>query len=287
MELFTLGVGHYTEQDIKEGARALTGYGLEAHSFHFRPFAHDDGIKNILGQSGQFNGEDFARIILQQRDGAVWVAYKLYRHFVADVSPHPDEATQSVINQMADGLFRNHYEMRPVLKAVFKSRHFYDPSIIGNQIKSPAQLVVGSARVLNAQVKDVGILTDAMSMMGQKLFEPPSVAGWDVGRGWINTSTLYVRQNLCAYLITGKLPFNDGWSAEKVSYDPTFMTADLPSKTPAAVADHLLATLLGCQAPPQRREELIHFLEARNGITHDVLIAALLLITAMPEYQLC
>ncbi len=287
MELFTLGVGHYTEQDIKEGFRSLTGYGVDDHEFRFHPRVHDDGTKTILGQTGSFDGEDFVRIILAQRQCSIWVSYKLYRHFVADIGPRPDNQTQSVIDQMADTMLSHQYEIRPVLKQILKSRHFYDPSIIGNQIKSPVQLVVGAARMLNTPINDVGILADAMSTMGQKLFDPPSVAGWDVGRGWINTSTLFVRQNLCAYLITGKLPFNDGWSSDKIEYDPSFLVADLPKKTPETVADRLMTTLLGCQAPMQRREELVKFLKDRHGPSRDVLIAATLLITAMPEYQLC
>lgn len=287
MELFTLGVGHYTEQDIKEGARALTGNGVDDNEFRFRRSIHDEGVKTILGQAGPFDGEGFVRVILQNRRCPVWVATKLYKHFVGDIDLKPDPSAESVIAQLAEGLWTSKYELKPVLKGLFMSQHFYDPAIMGNQIKSPAQLVVGSARVLGAPTRDTRTLHDAMAMMGQRLFDPPSVAGWYGGRGWINTSTLFVRQNLCTYLLTGKLPFEDGWSAQKLDFDPTFLIADLPTKTPEAVADHLLATLLGTHAG-DRRDDLVRFLKDRSaGMTRDVLVGALLLITAFPEYQLC
>ncbi|MCX5661561.1 MAG: DUF1800 domain-containing protein [Planctomycetota bacterium] len=287
MELFTLGVGHYTEQDIKEGARALTGNSFDDNEFRFRAPIHDGGVKTILGQFGPYDGEQFVRVILQNRQCPVWVATKLYKHFVGDIDLKPDASAESVVAQLAEALWGAQYELKPTLKTLFKSQHFYEPAIMGNQIKSPAQIVVGSARVLGAPQRDVRTLHDAMAMMGQRLFDPPSVAGWYGGRGWINTSTLFVRQNLCAYILTGKLPLEDGWSAQKLDFDPMFLIADLPTKSPEAVADHLLATLLGTHAP-DRRDDLVRFLKGRSaGITRDVLVGALLLITALPEYQLC
>ncbi len=288
MELFTLGEGNYTENDIKQGARALTGYTARDNDFVFRQNAHDAGAKTILGKRGRFNGDDFVRILLAHRQCAAFVAYKLYRHFVSDMPNGPDPAAKTVIRKLAQQLYARQYQIAPVLKTLFKSEHFYDPAIVGNLIKSPAQLVVGTVRGLQPPDRDAGILDTAMNMMGQRLFDPPSVAGWDGGRSWINTSTLFVRQNLCAYLISGKLPFKDGWSRNDVNYDPGFLVKDLPAPKPAAVTDHLIATLLGDRVAPQRREQLIGFLSDRGGpINRDTLIATLLLITAMPEYQLC
>jgi uncharacterized protein (DUF1800 family) len=288
MELFTLGVGNYSEGDIKEGARALTGYGVEDNDFQFRPFVHDGGTKEILGQRGTFDGEGFVRVLLARADCPLFVCYKLYKHFVGDIDEKPTAAQEAVIRQLARVLVDNRYELKPVLKAMFKCEHFYDAAVVGNQIKSPAQFVAGTTRVLSTPPRDLNALSDAMAMMGQKLFDPPSVAGWYGGRNWINTSTLFVRQNLAAYLITGKLPFDDGWSAEEMDYDPTFLIEGLPERTPEAVVARLMVTLIGASAPPERSEQLITFLKGRGReIKRDTLIALLLLITAMPEFQLC
>jgi hypothetical protein len=142
--------------------------------------------------------------------------------------------------------------------------------------------------MLNTPTRNLGMLTDAMAMMGQKLFDPPSVAGWDGGRGWINTSTLFVRQNLATYLIAGKVPGDGSWNASKVEYDPGFLIADLPGKSPEKVVDRLVNLLIGTHAAAERRGELTKFLAARRGgVTGDALLATLTLVAAMPEYQLC
>jgi len=180
------------------------------------------------------------------------------------------------------------YEFRPVLKALFKSQHFYSPLVMGNLIKSPTQLLVGLVRVLNTPMRDAKVLTEAMAMMGQQLFEPPSVAGWDGGRAWINTSTLFVRQNLATYLITGKLPYDDNWSREKVGYDPMPLIVGLTDRSMTGVIDHLMATLLGDYVTMERRQVLIDYARERKlEVNTDSMIALLLLITSMPEFQLC
>ncbi len=288
MELFTLGEGNYTENDIKEGARALTGYGIEGNNFRFYRDRHDDGYKQILGQRGNFNGDDFVNLCLQRRSCGEFICLKLYRHFVGDLPDGPDAPARSVITNLARQLVRDKYRLGGVLKTLFRSEHFYDPAIMGNMIKSPTQLVAGIVRTLDTPVRDIGALVDAMDMMGQRLFDPPSVKGWNGGRAWINTSTLFIRQNLATYLITGKSSYDRGWSRHHLNYDPSFLIEGMPIRTPSAVVEHLCATLLGEQLHPQRREQLTAFLEARGGkLNRDTIIALLLLMTAMPEFQLC
>ncbi len=288
MELFTLGVGAYGENDIKQGARALTGYGVEDNDFAFHRNAHDEGQKEILGRKGLFDGEDFVRILLGRPQCPLFISYKLYRHFVGDIDEKPTDTQETVIRAMAKVLSDNRYELKPVLKTLFMSEHFYDPQIVGGMVKSPAQLLVGTARMLNTPARNSGTLAAAMSMMGQQLFEPPSVAGWDGGRGWINTSTLFVRQNLATYLITGKVPGDQNWSQDTVGYDPLFLLADLADRSPGSTVNLLSNLLLGEHAAAGRREELTKYLAARRGgITQGSVLAMLMLITAMPEYQLC
>ncbi len=286
MELFTLGEGNYTENDIKEGARALTGYTFEDDAFVFDARQHDSGEKTILGQRGKYDGDGFVKLLLTRPACAEFVAFKLYRHFVADV---PDfkllSAPQGVVvKRLAEMLRAGGYALRPVLKTLFASRHFYDDSVVGNMIKSPVQLAVGTVRTLRTPVRNMDVLSNAMGLMGQRLFDPPTVAGWDGGPTWINSSTLFVRQNLCVYLLTGVQPGRKG--AEKTAYDPKFLTAGLPAQSPPSVVDHLMVTLLGAQRLPQRREQMMAFIRNRGGMKQDTVLALLLLMTAMPEYQL-
>lgn len=288
MELFTLGEGNYTEKDIKEGARALTGYGVDGNEFRFYKNQHDDGMKQIFGERGTFNGDDFAQMCLMRRSCGEFVCLKLYKHFVSDLPDGPNAPARSVITQLARQLVRDRYRLRGVLKTLFRSEHFYDPAFMGNMIKSPTQLVAGTIRTLNTPERDLDKLLDAMAMMGQQLFDPPSVKGWNGGRAWINTSTLFIRQNIAAYLITGKTPYERGWDRNQLDYDPMFLIEGMAINTPSAVVEHLCATVLGENVHPKRREQLTQFLEERGGRVHrDTIIALLLLMTAMPEYQLC
>ena len=288
MELFTLGEGYYTEADIREGARALTGYTYKDDAFYFQEDQHDDGMKTILGQTGAWDGEDFVRILLTQRACSRFIAYKLYDHFVADISQGETEAATRVIDQLASVIRKHKYQLKPALTALFMSRHFYDPAIMGNQVKSPVQLVVGTVRMLDTPTRQVSMLQQALNTMGQQLFAPPSVAGWDGGRSWINTSTLFVRQNTATYLITGKRPNQKNWNSKKMGYDPMPLVESLLSNEPRVVVDHLLDSMIAVPVAEQRRAALAQVLEDSGGeVNRDALAGLLVLITALPEYQLC
>ncbi|MFN7614296.1 MAG: DUF1800 family protein, partial [Phycisphaerae bacterium] len=170
---------------------------------------------------------------------------------------------------------------------------FYDDTIMGQQIKSPVQLVVGAVRSLNTPVRDLSILNDALDLMGQRIFFPPSVKGWDGGRTWINTSTLFVRQNILAFLIAGKKPqgYDPSANTDRFNVDALFAgVADdslVAQREPAAVAMHLLKLTLGT-APDHAVLALRDFLKSRkNEVNQETILGCLLLITAMPEYQLC
>ena len=291
MELFTLGEGNYSENDIKQGAKALTGYHVEDNDFVFNENRHDDSKKTVLGETGNMDGDDFVDVLLDQPACPRYIALKLYRHFVADVPDYLDEVpkeNREVVERLALMLKKNGYKIGPVLKRVFKSEHFYDEQIVGKKIKSPTQLVIGTARSLGTPTRSTGTLSDGLSAMGQELFDPPSVAGWCGGRSWINTSTLFTRQNVCTYLITGKDPRQKKWDRKQVNYDPMLLLAGVDSREPEPVVDHFVGFMLGDHTPMARREPLYKFMRERDkGVTKDSLIGLLTLITAMPEYQLC
>jgi uncharacterized protein (DUF1800 family) len=301
MELFSLGVGNYTEQDIKEGARALTGYTFSDDEFVFRANDHDQNPKRILGKQGRMDGDDFVRAILEQPACSRFMARKLYKFFAADIPPLEatnndrtlDPVAASAIRDLASVMRSSKYEVRPVLRRLFLSEHFYDERLMGEQIKSPVQLVVGAVRSLNTPTRDLGLLVDALDLMGQKIFEPPSVKGWDGGRSWINTSTVYVRQNIMAFLLTGKKPVGYDAMAADEKYDPQPLLEELAKASPGAerdieqVTEYLLRFTLG-KAPTDARDVLMNFAKGLDvGVSPDLITGMLLLITAMPEYQLC
>ena len=301
MELFSLGIGAYTEHDIKEGARALTGYTFNDDAFVYRQNDHDTGGKTILGQTGNWDGDEFVKIILAQKACSRFIARKLYKNFVADILPLEatendkalDPSMKRAIDDLASTMLSAKYEIKPVLRRLFLSEHFYDAQVRNQQIKSPIQLVVGAVRSLNTPVRDLAILVDALDLMGQNLFLPPSVKGWDGGRSWVNTSTLYVRQNILAFLLTGKKPQGYDALSDAEKFDPTPLLAELAKADPGAekdinkVIDYLLRFTLG-SAPTEAQADLKEFASGLGtGATRDMIVGMLLLITAMPEYQLC
>ncbi len=297
MELFSLGEGGYSERDIKEGARALTGYGYSGNQFLFRNELHDTGGKSILGKSGPLDGDDFVRAILARTRCSEFIAMKLYEFFVAAL---PDEsgpirgAMIDAIEDMASTIREHRYDIGPALSRLFRSEHFYHERFRGEQIKSPAELVVGAVRSLRTPVRSLAVLNDAMGLMGQRLFLPPSVAGWPGGRAWVNTSTLFVRQNVLNFLLTGRAP--DGFDplAEIERYDPEPLLDDLRSvdpdaaNDPARVAAYLSRFMLGSDGTASTRAAIDGFLERTgNRVTPGVVTGVLVLLSAAPEYQLC
>lgn len=301
MELFSLGIGNYTERDIKEGARALTGYTFSDDAFVFRANDHDTGGKTILGSSGNFDGDGFVKLILEQRACARYMSRKLYKYFAADILPLEaaendkdlDPSMKSAIADLSSVMLSTKYSIKPVLRRLFLSEHFYDPAILNQQIKSPVQLVVGAVRSLNTPVRDLSILVDALDLMGQNLYMPPSVKGWDGGRSWVNTSTLFVRQNILAFLLTGKKVQGYDGLANSEKYDPSALLAELAKADPGSekdinkVTEYLLRFTLG-SAPTEAKDDLQRFAAGLGaGASRDMITGMLLLITAMPEYQLC
>jgi uncharacterized protein (DUF1800 family) len=294
MELFSLGEGNdYSEQDIKEGARALTGYTYRDDEFVFNERQHDGGPKTILGRSGDFDGDDFVRIILSRRVCSEFLALKLYRFFVNDAPDVPTQEQRPFLKTLAKKIRSGEYEVKPVLKALFKSRHFYAEANRCAVVKSPVQLTVQTIRSLQTPVRDLTTLAAANELMGQSIFEPPSVKGWDGGRSWINTSTFFIRQNLAIYLLTGKRPDIYDWQLSGTRYDPSILLASLDSDArgrvdPDEALPYLCRFMLGDIPHPSRLKSLGEFIgEHGDRIDGDRLTGVLCLITSMPEYQLC
>jgi len=296
MELFSLGEGNYTERDIKEGARALTGYTFEDDAFVFREQQHDTGNKQVLGARGPIDGDGFVTAILRHKSCAPYMATRLYRFFVADVGSQPDQLEgvhATAVRRLADELRRYNYRLDRPLKTLFRSRYFYSDDVIGQKIKSPAELVVGSIRSLGVPARDLNLLVTSMERMGQNLFFPPSVKGWDGGRAWINTATMFVRQNTLMYLISGQTGGNTRLARFRRGeiYDPRqaiplLLDPDRPADAHEVVGK-LMDLAMG-RREPLAMDVLASAALENGGVENgNVLPGLLILITSMPEYQLC
>ena len=291
MELFTLGEGEgYTEDDIKEGARALTGYTVDDDDFIFRTQQHDSGTKKIFNRRGTFTGDDFVDLIFTRSSASTFVIEKLYRFFVNDL-PHGNSVeSKSYIRLLSKVFKRKDWNIKPVLETIFLSQHFYDDVNANAIIKSPVQLIVQATRSLNPpnRKKMTNTLAIASDLMGQRLFAPPSVKGWDGGRTWINTSTMFMRQNTLLYLLTGQRPDSKAWEADGKPFDAMTLVQGHTSKSKNTIT-YLLSSLLNMDTPSRDRiSSLEDYMKTQQNVINNETVTGLLtLITAMPEYQLC
>jgi uncharacterized protein (DUF1800 family) len=283
MELFTLGIGNYTEQDIRESARAFTGWTFRRSpdgtgQFLDNRFQHDDGTKTFLGQSGNFNGADVVNIIFRQPAAPRWFAKKLLAFFVYQ-DPEPQ-----LVDQVAALLAKNDFELRPVMSTLLRSNVFFSDRAYRALVKSPVEFVVGTHQLFGiTEVAPIELAT--LRAMGQVLFYPPNVKGWDGGAAWLNSATILTRENFANGVAQSpKMMDNAGWLTPAMrAMDPRAVAATLTQSmlqgdvSPASVAQ--LVTYLGghgqaelAQLSPENVDERV-----RN---------AAYLTMAMPAYQL-
>lgn len=191
MELFTMGRGNYTEDDVKAGARAFTGWGFDAQgNFQFRKNQHDEGQKTFLGKTGNFDGDDTLKIILEHPATAYHVTRKICKFFVNE---DPDDA---IVKPLAEKFYQSSYDIKSLMQHIFTAPWFYDNKNIGVQIKSPVELLVGMQRAIPVSFANGDIQLLFQRIMDQVLFYPPNVGGWPGGRDWIDSSTLMFRLRL-------------------------------------------------------------------------------------------
>ncbi len=199
MELFTMGIGTYTEQDVKEGARALTGWVIrrDADNSQFVPARFDDGVKNFLGHSENLGLDDVVSILASSPDTARFIGRKLARFFISDA---PDDATLGAI---ANTYTSTSGDMKAVMRTVLTSDAFKNPAGFMDKIASPTEYVVTNLKLLGAKSVDQTVL-GAMRSMGQELFNPPNVAGWPGGSAWLNTDTIFTRLNFADRIVSNR-----------------------------------------------------------------------------------
>ncbi len=199
-ELFTLGEGHYRETDVKEAARAFTGWGIDRRTaaFSFRRQWHDGGDKTVLSSNGPLDGDDVIDTLLEQPQTAVFIVEKLWRHFISE---KPDRAE---VRRLARLFRESGYEIKPLLAALFASDDFWAPENRGRLIKSPVDYIVGTVRLFNLPVSDYRDLARLSRRLGQDLFDPPNVKGWPGGTDWIVAASLLDRQAMAERVTGGR-----------------------------------------------------------------------------------
>lgn len=281
MELFTLGIGNYTEKDVKEAARAFTGWGHDGDSFVFRRFDHDNEPKTFMGRTGNWNGDDIVDMVAQHPACAPYIAGKLFAFFAHE---NPDPAMIASLGNEFRGWG---YQLRPLIRTILLSRAFYAPASIGTQVKSPIQLVVGTARKLGVELPPARLLFNVMEQMGQVPLAPPNVRGWPGGRAWINTSTLFVRYNTAVWLAGGEPPIASGRpgvdrvarSRGVISFRP------VRAGEPREVVESWLSVLIPRPVPETKVQPLLD--AVGPSPTEKSVTKMVQLIVSMPEYQLC
>jgi uncharacterized protein (DUF1800 family) len=277
MELFTLGVGHYSEDDVRESARAWTGWRIDriTQEIYFDPRRHDDGAKTFLGQTGYLDGDNVVDIIFSQPQCARFLATGLLNFFVYN-DPEPE-----LVDGVAALLQRHDYELAPVMSALLRSDVFYSERAYRALVKSPVEFVVGTYKTLGLpQMDATGV--SAAAQMGQILFQPPNVAGWPGGQNWLTSGTMIARQNFVARLTSTQTLAQSSWLSNV-------------AMQPHQAAHEVLGAVLQGDAAPASHFQLEAMLSGAGSSALAALSAenyqqriseAVALAMAMPAFQL-
>lgn len=268
MELFALGVGNYTERDIQEAARAFTGWHVRDGQFWKNRSQHDESLKTVFGQTGPFDGNDIVELCLAQPSCPRFLAMKLAKTFVCA------EPSDDAISILANRIREADYQLKPVLRELFSSKWFFESENRRVVIKSPLDLVVGTLRTLTEPIRWPGVAR-LLADLGQNVFEPPSVKGWEGGRLWISSSSLLQRANFATELTTTE---HFGPLSPRVR-----RVADERSEAIVATLERWLLTNT---LDDGLRQELLTFHRGAEGTPEQKLRALLQLILTLPEYQL-
>jgi uncharacterized protein (DUF1800 family) len=240
MELFTMGPGNYTEQDVREAARALTGWQVKGASSMLNPQQRDSGSKTFLGRSGNFGMDEVIDIILSQRATAPFVATKFARYFVM---PSPPDA---YVRQLADVLMKTKWDIRALLRAIFLSPEFVAPPAYRALVKSPTEYVASALRAVEG-AKAVPVALGRMQAMNQSLFDPPTVAGWPSDAGWISSNTLLGRLNFAQNVVSKIQPLPTESQAVELQLDGSLSPQTSKVLTDLHGADHWYGALVSAE----------------------------------------
>jgi hypothetical protein len=278
MELFTLGIGHYTESDVKEAARALTGWTVSDNRFHEDASRHDDGDKTILGKQGPWHGDDLLRLLLEHPATADRLAWRLCSAFMGEKA-----VDAAGLRALATGLRTHDLEIGWAVETILRSQAFFADANLGTRVSEPVEHVVGAARALELfdPPPSTVALADWAARLGQELFYPPTVFGWSGGRDWITPRSALRRANYAAALI-------DGQSVGRPQPPDALALAQRHDRAGdlESCVRFFVELLLGRDWSPAWGERLLAGLGPRPGLTPETVRQAALLVLASPEAQL-
>ncbi len=285
MELFTLGVGHYAEQDVRELSRCFTGWSIRDGAPHFNPKEFDNGEKTLLGVKGKFNDEQAVDLLLKQPAAPRYLAKKLLVEFV---HPTPDE---SLVERLAAEIVKHEWRIKTVLRRVLNSRVFYSQYAYRSRIKSPMELALGLAITMGGKIK-TDFVREQTNKMGQSLLYPPNVKGWDGHETWINANTLIVRMNYGWHLAQSR-----GQDYARRGSVEAMLRAS-GADTPEKIVDFFAEALLDGNVRAEAKSKLVAYLNTdeegkprkfnnkQHGGGNRIVRSMIRIVTAMPEFQL-
>jgi uncharacterized protein (DUF1800 family) len=291
MELFCLGIGNYTEDDIRQAARAFTGWSLKTdkegqREVVFNKDQHDDGDKSVLGQRGKWKPDDIVRICLEQKSAPTFVVGKLYQFFISETEP----ADPELLAPLAEQFRRSDFDTGALISTMLHSNLFFSPSAYRSRVKSPVDFALGIVRSLEGRLGTTA-LTEALEGMGQKPFFPPSVKGWDGGPAWLNGQTLLSRQNLALALSSTE----DQRFGRRT--DPAALARKYGKSSDEEAISFFLKLFLQDDVPSETRERLMQYQKAsqtqavpvywtkQDAADHRIRTLCHLVL-ALPEFQL-
>jgi uncharacterized protein (DUF1800 family) len=285
MELFSLGIGNYTENDVREGARAFTGWELKNGVFAFNKAQHDAGAKKYLGREGKFGGEDIVKICLEQPSCPYFVTGKLYRFFISESATPAKELLEPLATK-----FREGWDIGAVVETMLRSNLFFSEHAYRARVKSPTDFALGVIRGLDGRMGTIA-LAQALENLGQKLFAPPSVKGWDAGQAWINSTTLLNRQNLALALTSTE----DQRFGRRT--DPAALAKRLGKEDDEHIVGFFVQLFLQGDLSPESRGSLNEYMKktrstpypvywSKNDVSEHRVRALCHLVMAQPEFQL-
>jgi uncharacterized protein (DUF1800 family) len=294
MELFSLGRGNYYEQDVREGARAFTGWTFDKEGqFMIRQEHHDNGRKEFLGETGNLDADDVVRIILTKKECALFITTKIYKFFVHD---NPAKAD---VEKLAAGFYSSGYDIEKLMRAIFSSPDFFNEKYIGSRIKSPVELLAGINRQFNVKFENPTALMQIQKILGQVLFDPPNVAGWPSGKSWIDSSTLIYRTRLPQVLLENA----EALAAPREEFDNAVYDPDkkegnkniktsydlMPFTDKFSINKFKTEELCNYLLQNNVSEAKIRLLESMTSGTTGTTLALkkAIYIMSLPEYQLC
>ena len=292
MELFSLGIGNYTEQDIREAARAFTGWEIKDGKYHFNRAQFDAGAKTVFGKTGNFTGEDIVKLCLEHQASALFLVRKLFRFFISETVTPPAELLEPLAAR-----FRKTWDIADVVATILRSNLFFSATAYRARIKSPVDYAVGIVRGLGVDARRperrIGTLglAQVTENLGQKLFYPPTVKGWDGGPAWLNATTLLHRHNLALALTSTE----DDRFGKKL--DPAALVREQGRRGDEEIVDFFLHLFLQGDVPADSRARLVEYMKKSRTNPYPVywtpefveehrVRAVCHLALTLPEYQL-